>query len=88
MTVEKFPGRFNRHRQISGKEMWSSHKPSDFMVWEVCPYIRSTLERCNECPEWEYDEEVGSKVQRSCYGLAAEACRIVMAVQTKENKDK
>lgn len=83
MTVVDIRDRYRRPRQIKGKEIWESPEPSDLMVWEVCPYLRNN-EGCSECPSWEHDEHHG-KVRRGCYMLAAEACRVVMAVQRLED---
>lgn len=68
-----------------GKEIWAQPEPSDAMVWAICPYItRRNLELCNRCPKWEWDARGESDVQRGCYGMAAEACRIVFAMQRRE----
>ncbi len=85
MNVEKIPVRFRRPRTLTGKEMWDAPEPPPEMVWEVCPYIRAKLEGCEQCPTWEDDPDYG-KVQRGCYGMAAEACRVVMAMQKKCTK--
>ena len=84
MNVEKIPVRFKRPRTLTGREMWDAPEPPPEMVWEVCPYLRMNAEHegCQQCPTWEEDSDYG-KVQRGCYGLAAEACRIVMAMQKK-----
>jgi len=56
------------------------------MVWELCPYTRyEPLKRCEQCPQWEDDPQHG-KVQRGCYMLAAEACRVVTAMERRQRE--
>lgn len=84
-TVIKFP-RLKRYPQtVSGKEVWAQEEPPTKMVWEVCHYTNSNNECCAHCPQWEDDPDYG-KVQRGCYTRAAEACRIVFAMQNREAK--
>jgi hypothetical protein len=79
----KFPKAYRHKRTISGREIWDVPKPPNNMIWEICPYIYSRdLEGCNHCPEWEEDP-VHGKVQRGCFGLAEEVCRIIFAMQQK-----
>lgn len=79
--VTRLPVAYRRRRTVSGKEVWGTDEPSDAMVWEVCPYLRN-LEPCQQCPRWK-DSAYGLE-QCGCFGLAAEACRIVMAIQKRE----
>ncbi len=83
-SVDKIPVRYRRPRNLTGKEIWDVSEPPSEMVWEVCPYLRMDKEDkgCQQCPQWEEDERYG-KTQRGCYGLASEACRIVIAMQRK-----
>lgn len=70
---------------VKGREIWDQREPPSDMVWEMCPYTRSTTDadpRCYHCPKTETDKNHG-EVQRGCYGMAAEACRIVFAMQTR-----
>lgn len=70
-------------RTVRGEEVWAQDKPPNEMVWAICPYIRANLERCRHCPEWEEDPDHGT-IQKGCYTLAAEACRIVFAMQSRD----
>lgn len=67
----------------TAKQIWKQREPPEEMVWAVCPYLRSHMDdtECKNCPQWE-EHELHGKCQRGCYGLAAEACRIVFAMQT------
>lgn len=73
-------------RLIRGKEIFAQPKPPKEMVWELCPYLlhRNNLENpeCAHCPTWEEDPQHGP-VQRGCYGLAEEACRLVFAARER-----
>lgn len=84
--VLKFPREKVYPPIVRGKEMWEQDEPPDEMVWAVCPHLRivSPVEdsRCHRCPKWEDDEDYG-KCQRMCYGLAAEVCKIVFAMQKR-----
>lgn len=80
-VVVRLPIEFRRHRKITPREIWASSEPPSEMVWEVCPYTRN-CEPCQGCPQWEEDEQHG-KLQRGCYGTAAEACRVVEAMQRR-----
>jgi hypothetical protein len=73
-----------RHpRTIKGKEIWDQDEPAPEMVWAVCPWLlRGDETNCAHCPTWENDPDHG-QVQRGCYGLAAEACRVVFAMQKR-----
>ena len=86
MTVEKISVRYRRPQTLTGKEMWDAPEPPPEMVWEICPYLRmgagAEQEGCQQCPAWDEDKDYG-KVQRGCYGFAAEACRVVVAMQKK-----
>lgn len=70
---------------VSAEEMHAQPDPTDEMVWAVCPHLRAHLEesRCHRCPRWEEDETYG-KLQRGCFGLANEACKIVFAMQERD----
>lgn len=70
--------------EVRGKEVWEQDEPPAEMVWAVCPYLRMHKEesRCHHCPKWEKDKDYG-KVQRGCYSFAAEACRVVFAMQRR-----
>lgn len=78
--ILKFQKPKKQHKQVvSVKEMYAQgNAHPDQMVWDMCRYTRRNHEHCNECPRWEKDPHYG-KVQRGCYGIAHEACRIAMA---------
>lgn len=80
--VEKIPIRYKRPRILTGREIWDVPDPPPEMVWEICPYLRLHKEhtRCQQCPTWEEDKEYG-KIQRGCYAMASEACRVVLAMK-------
>ncbi len=86
-NVIDIPVKYNRPRVITAREIWSSPQPSDLMAWEVCHYIH---ERdgftCQGCPAWLDDPHHG-KVKLGCRMLAEEACRVVMAVQRREESE-
>jgi len=85
-NVFKFPGKKRHLRVIKSAEMYSMPQPSDLMIWEVCPYIKSggdNADGCYECPAYEPDSE-GGFFTRSCRALAMEACRIMMAIRKRE----
>jgi hypothetical protein len=67
---------------VRGKEVWAQKEPPKEMVWAVCPYTRSAGDGCLHCPTWQKDKTYGP-VQRGCYGMAAEACRVVFAMQAR-----
>jgi len=90
--VIKFPKKRTYHRIVTGREVWDQKEPSSEMVWEVCPYTRSRRsiddqDGCLHCPRYEEDPDCG-KVQRGCYAMAAEACRVVFAMQKRLDKKK
>lgn len=63
---------------IGPKEIWAQDEPPPALVWAVCPWVEGrNFKKCNYCPVWE-DSDCG-KVQRGCYGLASEVCRVVAA---------
>jgi hypothetical protein len=85
MTVTTFPKQKVFSPSCSGREIWDQKEPPSDMVWEICPYTRSTTkddDRCHHCPQWEIDPDHG-RLQRGCYAMAAEACRIVFAMQKR-----
>jgi len=83
MTVEKLPTAGLPFRLITPAEHYAQPKPTDLMVWALCPYLRG-LERCKGCPDWEAsDDPKAEKMKRGCRGLAEEACRIVLAAKAK-----
>lgn len=85
MAVVPLNARFHRARALSGEEVWRAPRPPSEMVWELCPYLRMSEDesRCRQCPEWETDPHYG-KVQRGCYALSQEACRVVLAMRNAE----
>lgn len=87
MSVERIPVSYRRPPQITPREIWDSPEPSDFMVWEVCPYAKGHMkfidEGCQQCPSFEEDERHGS-VKRGCRAWAEETCRLMMAIQRRE----
>lgn len=82
--VVKFPGERVFPNTVGGHEVWKQDDPQQEMVWAVCPYTRMHLDetRCHHCPPWEQDEDYG-EMRRGCYGIAAEVCRIVFAMQAR-----
>lgn len=86
VDVVKFPVEKIYPNTVGGREVWDQTEPPQEMVWAVCPYIRLSAEesRCNHCPPWEEDPDYG-KMRRGCYGLAAEACRVVFAMQNRKS---
>lgn len=88
MTVTKFPVERVFANTVKGHEVWAQKEPSQEMVWAICPYTRTTQgdTRCLHCPKWEDDPDYG-KMSRGCYVIAAEACRIVFAMQKRESNE-
>jgi len=82
--IVKHPARYRYRQSVRAKEMWAQAEPSEEMVWEVCVYTNG-LKPCHHCPRWEDDRHHG-RVQRGCYSIAAEACRVVFAMQKREKK--
>lgn len=85
MAVIKFPKKRTFRPVLRGHEVWAQEEPPSEMVWEVCNYTRnrrseSDQDGCYHCPRLEVDPEHG-EVQRGCYGMAAEACRVVFAMK-------
>ena len=79
--IIEFPeSKVPQKKLVTGKEIYSTPKPTDRQVWSVCPYLRN-LEPCKRCPSSEYDENYGDDIIRGCRALATEACRVVMATQ-------
>ncbi len=83
--IVKAPMTYRHQSRVMAGEIWAQDEPPSEMVWEVCPYLRGHLDdsRCAHCPRWERDEQYG-QVQRGCYGIAAEACRIVFAMRPQD----
>ena len=81
--VVDFPVKRTYPRTMTASEMWDSPDPSDQMVWEVCLYLRN-CNPCHNCPRYETDEHYGT-IMQGCYVMAAEACRVVMAMQRRES---
>lgn len=89
MTVTKFPVKKVFPHAVKGREVWAQDEPPQEMVWAVCPYTRSFTgddDRCKHCPTFENDPDHG-QVQRSCYGMAAETCRVVFAMQKRKSME-
>src|SRR3990167_10975261 len=69
---------------VTPAERGASPEPSAFMVHALCPYLRN-IERCMGGGAGGEDLAHYGKGTRGCYVMAAEACRIVMAVQRRES---
>lgn len=87
----KFPKSKRHRRSVSGNEIWDQQEPPKEMVWEVCPYLRmhrmaKDEHHCKHCPPTADVPNYGKGIP-GCYGLAAEACRIVFAMQARQKKD-
>jgi hypothetical protein len=75
-------------RIITAEEIWAQPAPSSEMIWEVCVYTKGgQIDRCKHCPESEPDEH-GNIVTQGCRVWAAEACRVVMAMQARNTNPK
>jgi hypothetical protein len=82
--VTPLPVKFRHRRTVEAKEIGRQPKPSNEMIWEICPYLTGRdLEPCDHCPAWEEDLDHG-KVYRLCFGLAEEVCKIIFAVQKRQ----
>lgn len=79
MTIIRIPTAGIPH-VVSAKEMYAIPKPTDLMVWAVCPYLRDG-ERCKGCPD-HYMRD-GKKMHHGCRMMAAEVCRTVDAARAK-----
>lgn len=84
MSVVEFPKEKVYPKLLGGREIWDQAEPPSEMVWEVCPYTRSHDAGCKHCPRFEDDKDYGP-MQRGCYGMAAEVCRVVFAMQKRES---
>lgn len=81
--ITKFPVEKVYPPIVRGREIWDQAEPPPEMVWAVCPWMRKYLDdsRCNHCPRQEEDDY--GPMQRGCYGIAAEVCRVVFAMQKR-----
>jgi hypothetical protein len=53
------------------------------LIGELLPALADTDDiAVRGCPKWAIDSE-GDRVQRMCYGMAAEACKVAMAWQKR-----
>lgn len=82
--ITKFPVEKVHPEIVGAREIWDQAEPPQEMVWAICPHVRSREDesRCHHCPPWEEDPDYG-KMRRGCYGMAAETCRIVFAMQSR-----
>lgn len=69
-------------RPVDGAEIYTQPKPPDEMVWAICPWVQRHYGQCEKCPE--YQPINGEMVQRGCYAMAEEACRVVFAMQARK----
>lgn len=85
-NVINFPKEKVYPREVRGFEIWAQPEPPSEMVWAICPYLRSNQDdpRCNNCPPLETDVDYGD-MTRGCYVFAAEACRVVFAMQARNS---
>lgn len=85
--IIKFPVEKVFPPEVRGHEIWAQAEPPQEMVWAICPWMRmrSDDSRCRRCPRYETDPEYG-EMQRGCYGIAAEVCRVVFAMQNRKAK--
>ena len=85
-NIVKLPVSYRHRRLVKAREMYDQPEPSEQMVWEVCPYLRGIEHeyRCEHCPRWENHPKHGP-IQKGCFALAEEACRIVMAMIKRDN---
>lgn len=80
--IVNFPVEKTYPKAVDGKEVWDQQEPPPEMVWAMCPYTDGRLSDCRHCPKWLTDED-GDTVSRGCYVFAAEACRVVFAMQAR-----
>lgn len=83
MSVIKFPTKDKpKHRSqiVRARELYCQGDMPEQMVWDMCAYTKQypTDTACKECTRFEEDPDVG-KVQRGCFTMAQEACRLAMA---------
>lgn len=83
MTVIEFP-KPPRKRLVRAVEMYAQREPPDEMVWELCPYLRRDADACEGCAETFIDPDYG-ECSPGCYVFAKEACRVIFAMQAREN---
>lgn len=84
MSVVRLPVEKVYPATVRGKEVWAQDEPPTEMVWAICPYTRNATGdgRCLHCPRT-FIDNVHGECQRGCYTLAAEACRVVLAMQKR-----
>jgi len=70
-------------RKPTPQEIWAEPEPDAEMVYAVCPYTRrgDTCRRCEPI----FKDDAGEDCIPGCYAWAAEACRVVGAMQNQEN---
>lgn len=83
--VHQFPKGKAFSHTVTAQEMYAQPEPSDEMIWEVCPYTRhgQQMKRCLHCPKT-YDDPDHGPMTDGCRVFAAEACRVMLAVQARE----
>lgn len=84
--ITKFPVEKVYPSTVKGHEIAAQEQPPPEMVWAVCPWVKrprnSEITRCLHCPRYIEDKDYG-QMQLGCYGLAAEVCRVVFAMQKR-----
>ncbi len=81
-TIIKAPMEYRYPRTVKGREVWDQQEPPPEMVWAVCPYTKPSHEKCKHCTQ-EIDPIYGT-FTHGCYMFAAEACRVVFAMQNRK----
>lgn len=68
-------------QQPTPEEIWAEPEPPMAMVHAICNYVQHKhpeFEKCLKCKTVRPDG-----TQTMCYGMAAETCRVVTAMQKK-----
>ena len=78
---------------ISVQEMYAQDRPSDYITWNVCRYLRRNRvmgmgmgpgDTCECCPSSHHDDDAGEEVIDGCRLVSEELARYVIAALRKE----
>lgn len=85
--IVQFPGEKVYPNLVKGEEIHRQPEPTEEMVWAVCPWLRAHQDdsRCRHCPAW-FEEPNYGTMRYGCYGMAAETCKVIFAMQARASQ--